>query len=89
MAQIKSKHEQNWRLIRQRTTKSDTQKQRVKNWFNHFKNLLRSSTLTLMNMKKLYLFCKTLTSRQDYLIRKRMKNGKEIIGGWEEQRRRW
>ena len=51
MAHVNSKHGQSWRLINdisgRKTSakgqlKDDTQKERVKNWFNHFKNLLGS-----------------------------------------------
>ena len=55
MAHVKSRHGQSWRLINDISwrkasakgqLKGDTQKERVKNWFNHFKNLL-GSPLTL------------------------------------------
>ena len=51
MAHVNSKHGQSWRLINDISgrkasakgqLKGDTQKERVKNWFNHFKNLLGS-----------------------------------------------
>ena len=84
MAHVNSKHGQSWRLINDISVrkasakgqlKGHTQKEMVKNRFNHFKNLL-GSPLTLMKKKKkkkLHLYWKNLISRRDHLIRKSMK----------------
>ena len=84
MAHVNSKHGQSWRLINDISgrkasakgqLKGDTQKERVKNWFNHFKNLLgRAPSTLMMKKKKLHLYWKNLISRRNHLIRKSMNS---------------
>ena len=98
MAQVNSKHGQSWRHINDISgrkasakgqLKGDTQKERVKNWFNHFKDLLGSNPDICWWRRKNYT-CIGRNWYQDMTIwSRRVWKGKEIIGGREELWRRW